>query len=357
MASNGIRFVLQKLFLLAGQAICLFIPFTAAWADSAASGFLATPSWTAPSADQLNADIEAWLVEIAADDQLRAEVLSAWSGVQDKWSSAVDHLDAIAEMLSLVDARAAALVQHCSQGGPLETDVAWLIDSQTPRLLRANMRLYYARWLVHQGMYDEALEWTADLTTSDVAAPELLLFCQAVCHLHLVHPAETETLLSRLLEREAELPMRYQQLARLMSKDIEGLKDDSLDHIARRMADIRRRLEKGRAGPNVQQIEDGVIASLDKLIDDIEKKQQQMSQQAQSGGVPSGTPMQDSRLAELKAPGKVDHRDVGDTAGWGNVPPKDREQAMQQIGREFPSHYREVIEQYFRELANESSGE
>jgi hypothetical protein len=65
--------------------------------------------------------------------------------------------------------------------------------------------------------------------------------------------------------------------------------------------------------------------------------------------------MQDSRIAELKAPGKVEQRDVGHGANWGNLNDKDREKAMQEIGREFPSHYREVIEEYFRRLAAEES--
>jgi hypothetical protein len=76
-----------------------------------------------------------------------------------------------------------------------------------------------------------------------------------------------------------------------------------------------------------------------------------------AGGQPSGTPMQDSRIAELKAPGKVEPRDIGRDAGWGNLPDKDREKALQEIGREFPSHYREVIEEYFRRLAAEEPAE
>ena len=66
--------------------------------------------------------------------------------------------------------------------------------------------------------------------------------------------------------------------------------------------------------------------------------------------------MQDSRIAELKAPGKVDDRNIGNRAGWGNLPEKDRERALQDIGRDFPSHYREVIEEYFRQLATEGAG-
>ena len=66
-------------------------------------------------------------------------------------------------------------------------------------------------------------------------------------------------------------------------------------------------------------------------------------------------PMQDSRIAELKAPGKVESRDVGSGSGWGNLPEKEREKVLQDIGRDFPSHYREVIEEYFRRLAAEDT--
>ena len=49
--------------------------------------------------------------------------------------------------------------------------------------------------------------------------------------------------------------------------------------------DIRRRLHLGRAGKKVRQVEDDVIAALDKLIEDIEKNQQQSSS---SGGGAGG---------------------------------------------------------------------
>ena len=46
-------------------------------------------------------------------------------------------------------------------------------------------------------------------------------------------------------------------------------------------------------------------------------------------------------------------KNIGNRIGWGDLPPKEREEAMQQISKEFPSHYRDVIEQYFRRLAAE----
>ncbi len=56
-----------------------------------------------------------------------------------------------------------------------------------------------------------------------------------------------------------------------------------------------------------------------------------------------------------KGPGDVVKRNIGSKSGWGNLPPKEREEAIQQIGRDFPPHYREIIEQYFRKLATEET--
>ena len=52
-------------------------------------------------------------------------------------------------------------------------------------------------------------------------------------------------------------------------------------------------------------------------------------------------------------PGEVDQRRTGVRSDWGNLPPKQREEALQQISKGLPSHYREVIEEYFRKLARE----
>jgi hypothetical protein len=61
--------------------------------------------------------------------------------------------------------------------------------------------------------------------------------------------------------------------------------------------------------------------------------------------------MEDSRSAGGRGPGEVRSRELGAGDAWGDLPPHDRERALQQIGREFPPHYREAIEQYFKRLA------
>jgi hypothetical protein len=287
--------------------------------------------------------------------QRQAATRQAWDANEDETNG--EMLDRLAACLAKADDRVIELIEYCSdfsKPGVLP-EFAWLADSDTPQLVRHNMRLYLARWMVQQGYYDEAIAWTEGLDTDDVVAPDALLFYRAIAYHRLVEPDKADAALTQLLQREDDLPARYQKLADLMKRDLVGLQDDSLNHIARRMEDIRRRLAQGRSGDQVQTIEKGVIDSLDKLIKKAEEQAQQSQSMSPAGGQQGGTPMEDSQIAELKGPGKVEPREIGDGAGWGNLPDKDREKALQEIGRDFPSHYREVIEEYFRRLAAEES--
>jgi hypothetical protein len=338
-------------------AASLLLPIAAAVAY-AGSDIIGGPSWQPVKPDVVHGQLEAFLQSTSADPAVQTEVLERWRTASDE----PDVLERLAQSLAKADERVAELITFCStvrQRGKKLPEFAWLADSETPPLVRHNMRLYLARWLTQQGLYDEAIAWTDGLTTDDVVSPESLLFYRAVAHHQLVQADKSDTAIGQLLEAQDKLPARYQKLADLMRHDMEGLQDESLDHISRRMEDVRRRLAQGRSGENVQGIEKGVIDSLDKMIKKAEDQAQQQQQQMAAGSAksPPSTPMQESRLAELKAPGKVEQRDIGRGTGWGNLPDKDREKAMQEIGREFPSHYREVIQEYFRRLAAEESAD
>src|SRR5262249_40352165 len=99
---------------------------------------------------------------------------------------------------------------------------------------------------------------------------------------------------------------------------------------------------------------------LEKMIDELEKQRQMQQQQKRQAANRSGrrqqqpnNPLQDSQRAELKGPGEVDPKSLGKRDGWGNLPPKERQEVLQQIGRELPAHFRETIEEYFKRLAQD----
>jgi hypothetical protein len=138
----------------------------------------------------------------------------------------------------------------------------------------------------------------------------------------------------------------------MMHTELSAFKPDSLDDVARLMDSITVRLGHGRAGKRVREEEDEVIEKLDKMIEQLEQQRQQMQQQAaNNGGAQGSTPMQDSVLPGMQAEGNVGSKKVDGPIDWGNLPPAERQEALQQLGKQFPSHYREVIEEYFRDLA------
>jgi hypothetical protein len=324
-------------------------------AQTPASGD-AAPSWKAPESDAIRAAVFAFLEGRKVDASVRQTAEALWP--KDKRLSGVDLLDRTVRSLALGDAEARKLVELCAKpkASPVAPAAPWLDDPGLPPLLTKNLRLWLARWMVQERLYDEALQHLTKLRPNEVVDPATLLFHQGVVfHRLLMSDAGRETL-DKLLEPAAKNPRRYAEIAKLMRTDIEGLKEDSLDHIARRMEDIQRRLELSRAGPKVREVEDGVIKSLDKLIKEIEDKQDEDDAAAGAGNtLQPKSPARDSMPMGGKAPGIVKKRDVGNKSGWGNLPPKEREEAIQQIGRDFPSHYRDVIEQYFRKLAAEGS--
>jgi hypothetical protein len=228
-----------------------------------------------------------------------------------------------------------------------------LTSSEFDPLVAANLKLWAAIRFVQHEYYDESLALLSTIDAKQVVDPAAFLFYRGVAEHQLVQLAEAKASLLSLTQPDYPLPARFRQLAEMMLLDLERVEPDSLGAIARQMSDVRRRLSLGVADKQVQDLEDKISDQLDKMIEKIEQQIQQQQQQQQQAGGPPSTPMDDSRIAGGGGDGDVDIKDIGSGSGWGDLPPKERERIMQQIGRDFPSYYRDVIEEYFRRLATE----
>ena len=176
-------------------------------------------------------------------------------------------------------------------------------------------------------------------------------------------------------------------------KDIEGLagedlgsageSSDPLTRIGQQMRKVERRIAQHDASTGTQQLQQEIIAGLDKLIEQAKQQQnspqnasakkqpgsqrskvKQSEQQAgqkpgDGSGATSQKPAQDSsdRLGPDDAR-QVDMRQMRDLIKdvWGNLPERMREQMNQDAVEEFLPKYRLQIEEYFKRLAEEGEG-
>jgi hypothetical protein len=314
------------------------------------------PSWQPPGAAPMRAQVFGWLDQQKADAAVRAKAEALWPANSPQFSG-TELLERVVQIVAVVDPNAQKLVELCSRARASLAipSQPWLADPKRPAWIAKNFRLWYGRWLAQQRLFDEALEQLDGIQPEEVVDPATLLFYQAIVYHRLLNRDAAMDTVAHLLDAPEQCPRRYIAVARLIESDLKDMKEESLDHIARRMEDIERRLDLGRAGPKVRKQQDGVIKSLDKLIEELEAMQQQQQASTSGENMQPNNPAQKSIPAGGKGPGKVAKRDIGKQSGWGNLPPKQRDEALQQIGRDFPAHYREVIEQYFRKLATEGS--
>ncbi|MDR3199242.1 MAG: hypothetical protein LBU34_15350 [Planctomycetaceae bacterium] len=230
----------------------------------------------------------------------------------------------------------------------------YLGDSGT-KYLYASLRYYLALRLVRSRLYDEALPVLDEMTPENSIDPAGVLITRAIVCNHL---GQSEKGLAALEEFktviDSSVPRRFAELAKLLEFDLKNNKaeEDAPEKISKKMNDVRRRLGKGRTDEGTQDAENGVLKSLDQLIEKIEEQAQKQGQNSEGDqGQQANKPADDSRIMKQQAPGNVDRRDFNTEGQWGDLPPHEREEALLRIEKRFPAHYRDIIEQYFREMA------
>lgn len=317
-------------------------------------------SWEVPAPAQIREVIDAWVSAGQYSDTVREQVKSLWTD-SDSLDAATT-LDHIVQTAGMLDPRAEQLAStlRSMSSDWMPPDPSLFEDQTIPLPIRNNLRLAYGVFLGKIRMFDESLAQLSGLTADDVADPASLLFYLGASQYRLRDKEKGLATLEKLLEREEAIPIRFATVARIMKSELDALKVDSLDEVARLMDSIHVRLGHGHAGKRVRTEEEEVITKLDKMIKKLEEQQQQQQQKMASGkqgGQPSkgGPPLQDSFLPEMKKPGEIDRKSIDGPIDWGNLPPAERQEALQQLGEDFPSHYREVIEEYFRDLSRKEA--
>jgi hypothetical protein len=296
-----------------------------------------------------------WLREIGQADAKQKEFDAIWSS---------DHaiLDKVSDTLALGDANAAKLLADAhNPATPAPTQVpALLKDTKKPVFFRANLALAYGKALVNRRVYEEGLESLKVARAEQVVDPASYLFDRAVAEHALLLKEEANRSILRLLDDVVDAPERYKMVAALMHFDMTGWRDKDLGHVARMMDNIERRLDLSRGGPQTQEIEKKVVLRLDEMIKELEDQQCNCngSKPGSKNGKPNGktvrpsSPAQEDYIGGIGGPGHVDPKKFKELAEvWGKLPEKDRAKAMLDLTRDMPARHRELIENYFKNLA------
>lgn len=305
--------------------------------------------------DEVRQRIQSWLKERQVTDEVQQRFVELWKSADENLQPE-RLLDLTVQSFALSDAKANELIQE-SNSTPVSLvlpRMEFLKQSDRSTFFLANVSLYYGRFLVEQRLYDEAWDVLKAVEPRQVVDPASLFFFQAVAAQGILEIRPALDAIDRLLTATERVPVRYSATATLMQADLKGLQEKSLGEVARLMADSERRLELGRAGEKVQEIQERIISNLDELIKKIEQQQSGGGGGGGNQGGNSNNPggaAQDSSVKGSEGPGETDKKRFENKGSWGNLPEKDLTKAKNDLNKNFPSHYEQAIEKYTKKLA------
>ena len=268
--------------------------------------------------------------------------------------------DLVIELFAALDPEIAKQIGQLDPRGPMlvSYDPRAGLSQSGDLFFRTNVAIEFMRRLVDRGMYDEALALVPLVDLQQAVDPASATFYQAVCEHQLMMREPGLKSIERLLAASWTMPESYRVVAELMKAELEALKPDSLEEIAGMMQDVERRLRMARGGQRVQEKEERITEKLDEMIKKLEEQQQQMQQASSGAGGnqnQSNTPLEDSVVKGSTAPGEVDEKNRRRGGDWGDLPPREREAAKNEIEKAFPSNYSRLINEYFLKRTRESS--
>ncbi len=360
--------VIRKIFAAAvlstGLAAIDTTPISAAEPTKKPAFGFSTLKTATPEAAKAKA--KAWLESVGKFDQ------AAFDKVWADESRTI--LDRTADSLVLGNTEAAAILANVRKHdapAPAETP-SLLKDAKLDNFFRTNVVLAFAKAAASKKVYEEALEALNSVTTPEAAVdPSAFYFFKAVSEHATMRKEPATSSIIKLIDDVADAPDRYKMVATLMFFEMQNWSPDpkALSNIGRLMDNSGRRLELARAGDKTQDIQKKIVFRLDELIKEMENKNKPGDGPPNGGNCPGGGPpggppgnqpgnqinptqnAADSVIMGGSGAGKVDEKQLRQIAEqWGNLPPEKRAKIVDDITRDQPLKYKQMIDEYFKSL-------
>ncbi len=198
-----------------------------------------------------------------------------------------------------------------------------------------------------------------------------IAFMRGYCQVHNVEYEAAQATLSSFLRRYPNAPERLRVAAVGILTELPRRVPDGLGDVRDLLACAHRKIKNENTGESVKARQEEAIVLLDALIKAIEEKEKQSKCGGKKGdgkkdggcdkpGGGGGPPDQGAKQSTLPGGegdvGRLRKARAAPGEVWGKMPPKEREQVLQALQRQFPSRYRELLEQYYEQLAKDASG-
>lgn len=297
----------------------------------------------------------AFLVEDRAergDDDLYGFVDESLSLVSPAYRAALDKLDddQVAE--------AADLFESLSRSDDPYLAVAAANMAATAMVEREQID----RCLV---MLDAVLEKHGNVEPFTTASDQFR-FMRGYCQVHNLDYADGFKTLEDFVKNHPQAPERLRITARQILTELDRRAPERIGDVRDIMNYARRKIANRRLDVTLLARQDEAVNLLDALIEEAEQQEQQQSNSEGDGDGNGGgggnsqgnKPGQGAARSTLPqgAGGEGSLRKLRAKPGeaWGKMPAREREQVLQTLQRRFPSQYRELLEQYYDQLAKDA---
>jgi tetratricopeptide (TPR) repeat protein len=193
-------------------------------------------------------------------------------------------------------------------------------------------------------------------------APDHVEFMLGYCQVHDLEYEEALATFTDFLRRYPQAPERLRVTATQIVTELSRRIPGKLGDVHDLMNVARRGLSHGEADDVVVKRQGEAVALLDKLIKDAEDQEKSKGDNGGEGGKsgkpsspkqPSGGAKQSVLPAGQEKETVLRQTKASPGETWGKMPPKQREEILQSIQKQFPSRYRDLLEQYYKQLAKD----
>ncbi|HPF39090.1 MAG TPA: tetratricopeptide repeat protein [Phycisphaerae bacterium] len=193
-------------------------------------------------------------------------------------------------------------------------------------------------------------------------------FMLGYCQVHNLEYAEAYATFEDFLNNHPNAPERLIVGARQILTELDRRAPGRIGDVRDIMHYARRKISNGHIDDALMKKQREAVTLLDSLIEEAEDKEQQGQGGGDGGGSgkgggssggdnPGGGAQRSTKPQGAGDTGELRRQRARPGEMWGKMPPRDREELLQTLQKQFPSQYRELLEQYYKQLAKDAPSE